>query len=70
MKSGPLAGFSGGLAGVIAASIFYPVGTMIGLLPPSQADPITFSIKILITTIIFGIIFVFIYSKFFDCVPS
>jgi hypothetical protein len=70
MKSGPAAGFIGGLASVIAASIFYPVGTMIGLLPPSQADPMTFSIKMLVTTIIFGVIFGFIYVKLFDCFPG
>jgi hypothetical protein len=70
MKSGPAVGAIGGLAGGIAANIFYPVGTMIGLFPPSQADPMTAMIIAIVTTIIFGIIFGVIYSKLFDCIPG
>lgn len=70
MKSGPAVGAIGGLAGGIAGTIFYPVGTMIGLLPPSQADPMMVIIKTIVTTIIFGIIFGVIYSRLFDCVPG
>jgi hypothetical protein len=70
MKSGPAAGAIGGLLGAIAGYILYPVGSMIGLFPPSQADLMMVLIKMLVTTIIFGIIFGFIYVKLFDCFPG